>query len=368
MSSNASYNLFAESKKPQVDYATFLAGENPENYEGISKEGYEFGDYTYQPTDNDGKSTGTAFPTIVLPGNHDVQVQYNGEDLSAYLLGKRAYQALGKIDSSTTTTGGNKIHKISLLDLAVSNQLPAFSYVEKNGDKAVTVPEPNPHNIGYPSLVTSSWEVTGEGIAVLRSNSTKVGSGKRLVNPAVNFKTAPLHVSPDLQTKFFKSNSSELKIWDGINQSGTLNNIGCSFRNFRLSVNPNLKLEDGYQGCPTYQISGDANSGNIRNHLHVGVPTVEASVDIIFEDNYNPVQIQQSLSPFSLQMKYVGGAIGTTGENYEAYFKFGKSYFSQVKTSILEDKNGLNLNFKPFASGFNFPFEIWVQNDTASYV
>ena len=368
MSTNASGNIFAESIKPQVDFATFKVGANPENYEAITKEGYELANYAYNALDNSGYSTGGPFPSIVLPGNHDVQVSYQNENLSPYLLAKRGYQALGKIDSSTTTAGGNKIHKISLLDLSAGSALPSFSYVEKNGEKAVSVPEPNPHNIGYPSLVTSQWDVVGEGIAILKSNTTKIGSGKRIVNPAVSFKTAPVHVLADAATRFFKSNSAALKIWSAINQGGTLKNIGCSFRNFRCSVNPNLKTEEGYAGCPLYQTTSDANSGSIRNRLDVGVPTIEASVDIIFDDNYNPVAIQQSLTPFSLELKYEGGQIGSTAENYEAYFKFNKLYFSQIQTSILEDKNGLNLSFKPFASGFSIPFELWVQNDTVSYV
>ncbi len=367
MSTNAFGNLFAESKTPQVDYATFKLGAVT-NYEQILKEGFDFAKYNYGYTDNAGYSSGGPFPTVVKPGNHDVSVSYSNEEMTPYLLVKRLYQALGAIDSTTVTAGANRIHKISLLNLALGLQLPMYSYVEKNGEKAVSGPEPNPHNIGFESLVTSQFSLSGGDKAVITATSEKVGSGLRIVNPAVNIKSSPVHVAPNVQNRYFQTTSALLKFWKDINQTGTLNSIGCSFRNFQLNINPNLKTDDGYKGCGRFFVSGNSNSGTIRNRCEIGLPTVEATVDIIFDDNYDPVAIMQSLAPFSLELKYTGGLIGVTSENYEAIFKFGKTYFTSVDTTILEDKNGLSLKLKPFANGFDFPFEVWVQNDTTTYV
>lgn len=364
--SNDSANLFCLTAIPQADYQTNLAGStSTKKHRQIEKSDRQIAKFTTATGDNKGYSTGTPFPTRKTLESHDVSISLQ-EDLTSQLLVERAYAAMGVIDTVEVDTGASWKHTVELLNPQNAAQLPAYGYAEKFGESAS---RPDAHSKAYPSMVCDGWSVNGEGTSVLKSNMSMVGSGKQTSPAGITFFGGSSHVillEDIVKKNFFRNSAAKLKLYPQAELGGTVFNVNCGFRNFQLSINPNLKKTEGYLGCGLFQTSGNSESGAIRGKCEIGDWAVTFNFTIIADDAYDPLPKLRDMASMSAQLDYEGKTI-TGSTKHKASFILNAANIVDVEHTPLEGKNAWRITTEPLAIGQDMPFKLEVTNDVQSY-
>lgn len=363
---NESNNIFALTAVPQADYQTkTVPATTPKNYRQIEKTDRQFAKYMVQTSDNKGNATGTPFPTRKTIESHDVTTTIS-EELTSQLLPERAYAAMGLIETEELEPDEAWKHTIEMMNPQNSAQLPAYAYVEKEGESAS---RPNAHSKLYPSMVSDGWTVSGDGKALLKSELAMVGSGNQTSPSGVNFYGVSSHVIllEDLvKQNFFRNSVADLKLYPEAELGGTVFNVQCGFRNFQLVINPNLKKDSGYLGCGLFQTAGDPESGAVRGKCEIGDWTVQFNFTALFNDSYDPIPKMKTMETISGRLDYVGKPI-VDAIAHKASFILNAANIADIEHAPQDGDNAWRITTEPLALGQVMPVSIEVINDVESY-
>lgn len=362
--SNDSVNIFALSAIPQVDYQTALvASASPKNYRQIEKTDRQFADYRIGTSDNRGRSTGSPYPNRKELETHDVTFQTT-EDASSQLLGERALAGFGQVETTELEAGEVYKHVFELLNPQDNPQLPAYTLAEKAGESAS---RPDAHDVKYPSMVASSFSVRGSGTAKLEMSTSWVGSGKRTVPSGINFfSTSHVKLIEDFVQNFFRNTQGTFKLYPEKDLAGTAFEVACGFRDFEMTVNHNLLLQSGYQGCGIFQTAADPESGAVRGSCEIGEQQASFSFTMLMDDSYAAQAKMQTLESISADLKYTGKTITGAHKHY-ALFKLLAANITEIAHTVVDGKNAWRVTTEPLAQGQTLPLVLEVVNNVESY-
>ena len=263
MSANPSHiqqRRHARSKIPQTNYQTATDMTEADDRIELLVKDSNLTKHEVRTEDNKGDSHGHNWPTEDYVTENDTTVSH---ELRARAddIGRDLLDAFGT-DTVTTPDGVGaptaRKHKFTPLDIAVSKQLPARTYVEIVGAGLDRL---------LPSMVCESLELKGQGSTHVSVSVSHTGSGKVTTPSGI----AADDIEPVGGQHHFTNSMVKLVISD----AGTLANgltYGAANRldNWVFRVKNNLLKEQGYvPGDELFQTAGDPKTGMIRSELLV---------------------------------------------------------------------------------------------------
>lgn len=250
---------YARSKLPQADYQTATDMTQAANRIDFPVKDANFTKWVPKFETNKGDATGHNHPTERYVTENEAEVSHDIRVCSEE-AGRDLLDAFGSVAVTTpdaVNAPGARKHKFTPLDIAVSKQLPARTFVEVDG----------PLNRAFPSMVTESYELKGSGSGHVSASASYRGSGKRVTPSGISAsdiaRLAGLHYFTNSMVKLARSDS------------GTLLNpqtLGAANRldEWAFRVKNNLLAEQGYvPGAELFQTAGDPKTGMIRSELLV---------------------------------------------------------------------------------------------------
>lgn len=362
-----SANIFALSAIPQANYTTPLVGATaPKNFRQVEKTDRTLANYSTGAADNRGYSTGTPYPTRRTLETHDVTTSFT-EDLSSQLLGERAYAGFGSIQTEDEEPGEAWKHTFEMLNPQVSDQLPAYGYVEKTAESGS---RPSAHDVRFDSLVCGNFAVQGQGRSIVQGTTQWNGSGKRTAPSGVTFFGGGSEVIllEDMIQNYFRNTAASLNLYPQKELGGSVHAFNCNFRDFNFSVNWNLLLEAGYLGCAQYQDAANPESGSVRGACKVGDPTVQFNFTALMEDGYDATlfNMLKTMQSVSAQLDYEGSVI-TGIVKHKASFILNAANIISVEHTAVDGENALRITTEPLALGQIMPVSLELINNVSSY-
>lgn len=356
MPTGTNQHALAITAKPQSAYLTATAKTTaaPYSWRRIIQSQFAPTDYSVNVQKNVGAATGTFFPNESRTISHDVSrpmpVELNSIDAVRFLYG-----ACGQLSSALAFAGVYQ-HTIKLLDLNVSQALPAYGIAEKAGTGL------DQELVG---CNVQRMLISIDGIGIVTSEITWSGSGKRTSPSGLIFEpTASYNVPAPAGLSYWKGSQVSL----GVADSGTLANPVnyCANRRLnRCTIEIQNTLSDGYRPCAgDFQIAGNSDSGAVRSERYLLNQTVTPTIEVRVEPGSVELQYLQEQRKLQLQILLTGPPIGITGFNHVLIYLAPITTYNAVQTGEAESFLIYTITAEPLANlATGDVYTFVVQND-----
>lgn len=358
----------ARSRIPQGNYATAtpvgLIGAGSLAYEDLLVKDQNQAKYEVRTQDNEGFSTGSDWATDQWTDRHDVSVQHEIQ-VASDPIGRELYSVMGAVATTQPDSVGAPSAYQSLFtpqDPNTSRQLPAHTYMEKIGAA---------YNVKYPSCVTESLEISGEGTDRISASVAYRGSGKRTSPSGITYSLDPLtnHVNIAQGLKYFFNSQISIIRSDYSTQTNPVNyGTAKMLESWRFQYANQLLADDGYRpGSTDFQTANDPTSGAIRSECLFGQRQVEFEAVVRLDSGTDEYAALQTQKKMNVQALLTGPTIAAAVK-HKLLIVMPRCSYSMVE---LSNRNGIatvQLRFKVlFDETNNKIVEVTLTNETASY-
>lgn len=355
----------------QTDLQTEVAIAD-DTFRWITKEGYAKAAFDSPNVANEGESTGLSFPDETYKDKDTTSFSAN-EQLTYQLLGIRAYDAFGVAATpSVVETAAAWLHTFSLLDVFTGATLPSRPLASKIAEPAISGNKI--YDARLPGMTYQRFTISNGGDKPnLTVDSEWVGSGVFIDPSAVQFFGAGKDVvgrSELTAEEAIPRRGGVAVLYPEDDFGGTPIPTVCLIRDVSLTINENINVDAGYEGCGLFQ-DDDPTKGAVAGELISEGQTVDFEFTIvadsdIIQDMTLHERIKTGLE-FSLDWTFTGSIIaGTTP--HSAVFKLNRAVISSHEWVAIEGgQQGIRIQCQPLASGNIMPLTLELTTDVADF-
>lgn len=348
--------VFAGSKIPQTNYLTRTASVAG-NYKQVITTEQGFGSVKAKTLDNRDHANGLGQPTSQWVDSHETERKFEVQVCSEE-IGRSLLDAFGKVVSSqpdAVNVAAARKHVFTPMDLSLSKQLPARSFIEQDGSVIDRI---------LCSMVAESLELSGDDIGRIMASIGYCGSGE-IVEPS----GVVIPLLDDLH--FFYNSQAVMTVED--DDDGEFDYSGAALLNsWKLTVANELLKDQGYRpGARRYLEAGKPESGALRSEMIVARQTFGGGFNARLREGSKELAALRQQKPIAWKVDLLGDLIGShsgTDYNHQLTVEVVKA---QYKTTEYGNKNGIvsvDVDMNPLADiATGDQIKITLQNEIASY-
>jgi hypothetical protein len=355
MISHTDQRVFAGSRIPQTNYLTRTPSVAA-NYKQVITTEQGFGSVKAKTNDNRDHANGKGQPTSQWVDSHETERKFEIQVCSEE-IGRPLLDALGKVVSSqpdAANVPAARRHLFTPMDLSLSKQLPARSFIEQDGDAIDRI---------LCSMVAESLEISGDDIGRIMASVSYAGSGE-IIEPSGVVITLldALH--------FFYNSQAVMTVDDGGGEFDY--SAGLLLNSWKLSITNELLKDQGYRpGARRYLEAANPESGALRSEMLVARQTFGGGFNVRLAAGSKELTALRAQTPLAWKVDLLGELIGSHGGTDYCHQLTIEVVKAQYKTTEYGNKGGIvsvDVDFNPLADiATGDQLKITLQNTVASY-